>query len=208
MTTSVSTPAQQAADFLTELRIATGPMHRQLETTPLSVALMSPGITQAEYANYLFRMRDVIAWCEATVFPLVKNAISDIDNRRKLPAIEADIEVTGPATIGSKSYEPVDGTMDEAFALGYMYVIEGSTLGGRVILKHLAGSGLNITEDRGGSFFAGYREGTSAQWKKFLDEFTSYTIGNEVAARVTAGAQHAFTSIYDHFMQRPANEHS
>lgn len=49
-------------------------------------------------------------------------------------------------------------------ALGCMYVMEGATLGGRLITQHIR-SALGITPATGGSFFDGYGDDTGRMWQ-------------------------------------------
>jgi heme oxygenase len=50
--------------------------------------------------------------------------------------------------------------------LGCLYVIEGATLGGRSITRHLQ-TRLGLTPQSGGAFFDGYGAHTGSQWKAF-----------------------------------------
>lgn len=51
-------------------------------------------------------------------------------------------------------------------ALGALYVLEGSTLGGKIIAQMIAGK-FNMTSPQGISFFLGYGEETQAMWQQF-----------------------------------------
>lgn len=57
---------------------------------------------------------------------------------------------------------PALGGVDEA--LGFAYVLEGATLGGRVIRKRVAAAGASLV---GLSFFDVYGPATADQWKRF-----------------------------------------
>ena len=50
--------------------------------------------------------------------------------------------------------------------LGCLYVIEGATLGGRSITRHLQ-IRLGLTPESGGAFFDGYGAQTGSHWKAF-----------------------------------------
>lgn len=189
-----------AVDFVTILRKATATLHAQLETTPLSKALLSDDVSLEDYTNYLKKMWDVIAFCEQVVFPRIEHIIPDINERIKLPLIERDLDQLNSDQYSSNTYHPFNNTVTTDFALGYMYVIEGSTLGGRVILKHLHAK-LGISENNSGSFFAGYGALTGSAWKSFLQSLQLY-VGNTTGGdEVIEGAKHAFSSIYDYFLQ-------
>jgi heme oxygenase len=54
-------------------------------------------------------------------------------------------------------------------ALGALYVIEGSGLGGRVIARHLA-ENLGLTPDTGGRFYGGLTaDGARARWQRLSE---------------------------------------
>lgn len=187
--------------FLATLRAATAPMHAALEALPLSTALMQDNVTVGAYVAYLCRMRDVVRFCEQHVYPLVAEAVTDLPQRQKLHLLESDLVQLAPhlpATSGL--YHPF-ATADVSFALGYLYVIEGSTLGGRVLLKHL-GPKLHIDARHGGAFLTGYSQDTAANWKTFLHQFCTYVTEWGCRHQAVAGAQHAFASIAQHFYNK------
>lgn len=51
--------------------------------------------------------------------------------------------------------------------LGALYVIEGSTLGGQILLKRFKET-LGVSESEGGKFFSGYGPETGVMWRRFL----------------------------------------
>lgn len=193
--------SQQVTDnFIALLRSETAPQHAKLETSAVSKALLSDNVSLNDYVRYLIKMKSVIAFCEKTIFPLVKNIIYDIENRRKLALINKDLEQFGINNTVENDYCPFQHNDSTGFAAGYMYVIEGSTLGGRVILKHIQ-SKLGIDENKNGAFFAGYGLLTGSSWKKFLRMLADYTYEMQCSDEVIEGAKHAFRSIYDYFEQ-------
>ena len=79
-----------------------------------------------------------------------------------------------------------------ASALGALYVIEGSGLGGRVIGRHLA-ENLGVKAGAGGSFFCGMDAETARlRWSRLGAVLASPAIGNASAADSIAGAVKAF----------------
>ena len=192
---------QQVTDnFITLLRNETTAQHAKLETSAISKALLSDHVSLNDYVRYLIKMRSVIAFCEQTIFPLLKHVIDDIESRRKLTSIEDDLKRLGVTSHIENDYHPIQHKISTCFALGYMYVIEGSTLGGRVILKHLQ-SKLGIDENKNGAFFAGYGLLTGRTWKRFLQILADYTYEMQCGDEVIEGAKHAFGSIHSYFEQ-------
>ncbi|MBL7717599.1 MAG: biliverdin-producing heme oxygenase [Flavipsychrobacter sp.] len=180
--------------FIRTLRERTGPAHRQLEALPLSRAIVDPAVTKAQYTRYLQLMADVVADVEEHLFPLLAGTIPDIDERRKLAFITADLALLGAGWERTSPVTGATGTMGLAEAMGVMYVIEGSTLGGRVIVKNIE-SALGYQEKSGAAYFSGYGTRTGPLWKSFLECFTAFAAGAEEGA-VLKGADHAFTTIY------------
>lgn len=184
--------------FLQKLRTESGPMHKKLEETELSSQLLSSQVDVTGYMNYLIAMREVISWYELCVLPLTQQVISDSTERSKLHLLDNDLIVMGYTAPVRNDYscEGVSGSL--AMALGYMYVIEGSTLGGQVILKHVrsvAGSGQAVST----AFFTGYGADTGKYWRSFIARLSDYAIYHNCEDEIIAGSILAFESIENYF---------
>lgn len=81
-----------------------------------------------------------------------------------------------------------------ACALGAMYVLEGSTLGGRFISKMIAEK-LDLPDTEGIRFFTGYGSHTSEKWDLFKDLLNNYTASNMVENEVIEAANQTFTKF-------------
>lgn len=93
-----------------------------------------------------------------------QSIIPDYANRRKTESIATDI-----SHLGSKPEQKATGNdlpeiNNAQQALGALYVIEGSTLGGSIISKMISGK-LHLNE--GLSFFNSYGENTHQMWALF-----------------------------------------
>lgn len=191
--------AENTADiFLKNLRSGTGPMHVALEANPVSASLMDPDLSMAGYIRYLALMAEVISFTEKVIFPAVSDIVTDVDQRRKLPAIHHDLSVLAATPSAAPVFHPDATAFTVPFAMGYMYVTEGSTLGGRVILKHVQEK-LQIDEAHGAGFFAGYGADTGVKWKTFLATLTRYAQHSGNGEEIIKGAQHAFAAIDRYF---------
>lgn len=188
--------------FAEILKTETAAAHTALERLPLSENLMSPDLTKDNYATYLYLMRDIVLDAEQNIFPVLKGVVPDLDERAKIKLIEADLDSLGKS-YGNDKYPISEGlkTVTEGFAMGVFYVMEGSTLGGRVILKNVAKQ-LGLDEGTGTSYFAGYNEKTGSMWKGFLETLLTYEAQNDNKEEIIKGANHAFKSIYTHFSQK------
>lgn len=93
----------------------------------------------------------------------------DFEARLKTGWLEQDLQALGmsPQEIQNLplcAYVPPVESLGQA--IGCLYVLEGSTLGGQFISKRLRET-LGITPETGGQFFSGYGSDTGPQWKRF-----------------------------------------
>ncbi|WP_264537891.1 biliverdin-producing heme oxygenase [Flavobacterium sp. N1736] len=201
------TPHQDSSvsfDFLDTLKTQTAVAHKRLESLPVSSCILSKEMKIDDYAHYLKLMYDVHHNVEENIFPILSGSIEDLENREKKHLIEEDLAFL-------KYNKPVANSVFNTqnltipFALGILYVVEGSSLGGRFILKNIETiSGLD--QGKGVSYFTGYGNKTGSQWKSFLNELTAYQQENNCENEIIEGAIYAFDSIHNHFLQTQKNE--
>lgn len=124
-----------------------------------------------DYLEILVYFYRFFAPLEKAIFPQLKEALPDAAQRRKSEWIMEDIHFFKPAyqPIYTSSSTPQITSLPQA--IGALYVIEGSSLGGQVICKMVAQK-LDISQAEGFKFFSGYGEGTLTMWdnfKKFIN---------------------------------------
>jgi heme oxygenase len=191
----------QAENILNKLRAQTSTLHSALEQTPLSAGLLAEHVTQENYVAYLQKMREIVAFYENNVFPSLANTLPDVNKREKLQLIDKDLAYLSASSAELMSFEnPVSQNPSTAYALGCMYVMEGSTLGGKVILRHISKT-LGIVSGQGGSYFAGYGEETGYYWKNFLHILQEYSASHNTDDEIITGAKDTFASIKYYFEQ-------
>ena len=173
------------------------PSHKKLENLPVSVSILSPEVTVESYTHYLGLMHDVVADAEANIFPALNNLVPDLHARNKRMQLEADLVHSGTAKPDFKKVF-CSGNFSEPFALGVLYVIEGSSLGGRFILNNIS-STLGFDADNGARYFSGYGNKTGQMWKSFLQTLTDYEARAGNSDEIIAGADYAFRAIHEHF---------
>lgn len=119
--------------------------------------------------------------------------VADIDERRKSKTILDDLEWIGLANqmVVCNDIPPIS---DPANALGAMYVLEGSTLGGVHISKMIAAR-LKFKNSRGLSFFNGYGDTSMDRWSFFKEVLNNYTNEHEIGNKVVASANETFTKF-------------
>lgn len=192
--------SQQGDIFLHQLKERTASMHRALEQLPLSVSLTSPAISRTDYEKYLLRMLPVVQDLEANIYPLLQPVVPDLAQRRKLPLLLADLEylqVETPDT-PARPLSLAAKDMSVPFAMGIMYVMEGSTLGGRFIGNNIQKT-LGYTQETGARYFGGYGPTTGSMWKSFLQQLNHLQASGDTGHEIIDGANFAFSNIYNHF---------
>ena len=86
--------------------------------------------------------------------------------------------------------------------LGACYVLEGATLGGQFIARHLEGT-LGLTGGNGYRFFRSYGVDVGARWSEFRGELLRHS-SSEADSRIIAGAKDAFDKLAAWFAGRRA----
>ncbi|WP_337044970.1 biliverdin-producing heme oxygenase [Emticicia sp. 17c] len=191
----------QEENIITKIRIHTAQLHSELEKTSLSASLMAENVSQQDYIAYLQRMREVVAFYEKNVFPVLSDTLNDFPRREKLVLIEQDLNYFLSQSTVFNTFTAQTVIHDSVpYALGCMYVMEGSTLGGKIILKHINKT-LGIAQAAGGTYFTGYGDNTGYFWKTFLQTLSDYSMQNACDEEIIKGAKDTFTAIKNYFEQ-------
>lgn len=93
----------------------------------------------------------------------------DFADREKTGWLLADMQALGLSSVEVERLplcEDIPVLDSLGAAVGCLYVLEGSTLGGQFISKRLQQT-LAITPETGGRFFSGYGAETGAKWRRF-----------------------------------------
>lgn len=156
--------------FLMRLRSKTANSHQLIEQNNVSQSLMSQNVTTTQYAQYLSKMYSFVHGFEKIVFPLLKHyELLQLDERRKSHLIEADLALLNYSAEPRYENDELFSThyQTAAAALGGMYVLEGSTLGGQIISRHLSKILGNSVEGKT-TYLTAYTGQTGSMWKNFL----------------------------------------
>ncbi|WP_428232367.1 biliverdin-producing heme oxygenase [Flavobacterium sp.] len=191
-------------DFLDRLKSQTTAAHRKLESLPLSASILSPKMKLEEYCHYLSLMYDVHYSTQEIIFPLLKDLIPDLKEREKTQLIEEDLSFLNCKKSKTTSVF-INQDITIPFALGIFYVVEGSSLGGRFILKNLE-TIPGLDQQKGVSYFTGYGNKTGSYWKNFLNILSVYNEQHNAEDEIIEGAVYAFECIYNHFLNTVRNE--
>lgn len=192
--------------FLQQLRLKTKAAHESLELNPLTGALTTSDLQRETYALILKKFhvfyRDawtvLEAWPGMALLPFNLNgckrhhlALADLENLGLLDAaVEAELQAARATLPHLDSLER---------ALGCLYVLEGSTLGGQIIarnVKTVFGLG-NGQHHEVSAFFSSDGSQTAARWRKFLGHFVEFAESASEFQRdaIVAGALDTFSAF-------------
>ncbi|MCE6992249.1 biliverdin-producing heme oxygenase [Dyadobacter sp. CY323] len=181
--------------FIKSLRQETAENHQKLEENRLSKALLEPTVTLSDYQAYLSGLYGVTVSCENQVFPLLNHIFPDLSERYKSGFILNDLKTTGYSDTQIDSLPVYEfGFLSVPDALGVMYVLEGTTLGGRILYKHIHET-LGLTEDNGARYFWGYGPQTGVLWKSFISVFARFSAESNEGPAIISNAKKTFTLI-------------
>ncbi|CAK0781142.1 heme oxygenase (biliverdin-IX-beta and delta-forming) [Gammaproteobacteria bacterium] len=172
------------------LRQHTHGRHVRLNRHPLLTGLTKPGYRIDAYRLLLAAYFHLYQAIETRIEEFLAREASDFDygRRRKLPWLGADLRFLGvmPFDLPFAPQQPIaiPEVMNCGQLVGLLYTIEGATLGGQVIAKHLA-STLALTAGHGACFFNGYGVHTGDFWRQF--EAFVESVGRESSLWEPAG---------------------
>lgn len=176
-------------EIVARLRAATGPAHARLEA---ALGLVERVADPAERRRLVARFLALHEGAEARLAPwLAGQAGLEPDSRMRASLIRADLALLGGAAETRAPPAPEIGSLGQA--LGWLYVLEGSTLGGKTIHRALETRRLDA---RGLSFLNPYGEAAGERWRAFVAELdrlhrNGATDGDEVVAGGVEGFEHA-----------------
>jgi heme oxygenase len=184
-----------------QLKQATSPYHRQLDQLPVLKNLLSPALSVSEYETAMLYFYHCFSqWQPALeqAKQLEPPAFAHIDNQ--LAALTGEVNNFEYSLTPALSVpEPLIPNI-EAY-LGYSYVLTGSQIGARFILKKLQKS--NLAEHYDFDYYRQLSQGTIDinEWKTQLDSLVNQ--GNFAPQAIIAGAIQCFTQLITCFKQEP-----
>jgi Heme oxygenase len=167
-----------------QLKSATQPIHDALHDHPLMRRLMEPECSLADYRSILEVFQRFYAEAEARFNSLAPK----FDGEAPVLAwLRQDFcAIGGGDDVMESRRDSEKKKADFSSYLGYLYVKQGSTLGGQVLSRRL-GNTLGLSPERGLRFFSSFGENTRQNWLYFLRYLEEQLpIINEAAAVASA----------------------
>lgn len=191
-----------AATILGRLRIETRDAHKELERV---LDLMGIALTRDIYCYRLEQYYRFYGPLEAILrirCAMPSEPVSDASSQiaslvprlHKTLLLQQDLDQLQFGTTGLPLCHDLPSLETPAEVLGCLYVLEGATLGGRMIAQHIETT-LGITPTTGGSFFEGYAGDTGKMWNAMRHILTTCAVDVETENVIVANAIATFSCL-------------
>jgi heme oxygenase len=173
-----------------QLKENTQTNHQALEK---QVILLIKAIqTPDDYGNLINLFYSYFGGVELLVDSSLKiERIPDYPDRRKTASLSHDLFTLGIAKASLAVGNDLPQINNHLQAIGAMYVMEGSTLGGVHISKMIQ-QRLPSLDEQALTFFNGYRSDTQAMWQKFKTAIDGEQLQTGEAAYIIQSANETF----------------
>ncbi len=197
----------QIATAMDRLRTQTQNEHLRVEGLPFFRALNAHELPVASYVGLLRALSIVYEVFEQAILHTRHSALNAVwdSSLHKLPLIDRDLAYFQPRGLPAAPVALLRAHLltqqvrqrahdDPVSLLGYVYVFEGSTLGGMVLQAQVARA-FGITGPEGIVYLSSYGKATKAHWQAFAGRMNSVLVDPDEQDRVVAAAQEAFAGL-------------
>jgi heme oxygenase len=184
-----------AADVLRQLRMATATEHAAVES---ALDLLDPALTRERLIGVLIRLHGFWAAAESGLQRWADRHPADADSvawprRRRTALFATDLRALGGNPMPDGAGPTLPTVADTDAALGRLYVLEGSSLGGVLIDRHLRT--LPALADARLRAFSPYGDQTGAMWAEFRRVTRTRAAAGGDAGRMVTGARSTFAAL-------------
>jgi len=193
---------------MTALKEATHDQHTRAERHDIQSALVRGELPVESYCQYLIQLRYVHGVLESSLAATAKSndKVAKVvrESQFRLPAIDEDLayfnatETDAPMTDATAV---LCAKIEDAAAntstglLGFHYVLEGSTNGGRFIARAILGVYQCEPGGPGTKYLDPYGENHQAEWGRFREDMESLDLTGEETEQVIDAAGDLFDGI-------------
>jgi len=186
--------------IIKQLREATNNLHRAIEKVSMSKSIISCSLSVDDYKkliqkNYFIHTKVELAFAEFQKIPSSKQL--DYSYHSRLPSLQLDLKTLDliPPEINADhlmlaSLENVSGM------LGALYVVEGSSLGNKVIYKHLRKNTF-LQEIPEFYFFKNDQIKSPHSWKNFIEIAEKEITDIDSATRAACHLFEFYKKVYE-----------
>lgn len=189
--------------LMQSLKQATRKQHDQIEENPLTKAIVDNTINRHQYETLLERFYGFHKAVESSLTNVNHDWQTygiDIQERLKAPKLHQDLVDLGfsdEAVAQLPLCQDLPQLDSFAQCLGLLYVLEGSTLGGQVLLRHLRKTLPFAEKNKAVSYFNAYGvEGLKEKWLNLQQALNQYAEQNpKLQEQILNAAQDTFTKL-------------
>ncbi|KAF1016927.1 MAG: hypothetical protein GAK31_00186 [Stenotrophomonas maltophilia] len=182
------TPEHQASRAQ-RLKAAMRQTHDRLDRRIMAARIFDDRARFAGFLRMQYRFhRDIEA---LYAMPALQALLPGLAQRSRLARIGQDLADLG--TMARPGSPRLDADTPLPTALGWLYVADGSNLGGTILYKLAAGLGLDARF--GARHLAAHPDGAARHWRAFTSALDALALEDAEEAAVIAGAEAAFRSV-------------
>ncbi|XFC40388.1 biliverdin-producing heme oxygenase [Stenotrophomonas indicatrix] len=175
------------------LKAATRDSHGALDKRIMAGDIFADRSSFARFLRVQYRFHRSIDALYAS--PALDALLPDLAERRRLQQVRSDLEDLEQALPG-EDIAALGNDLPLPTALGWLYVAEGSNLGGTVLYKMAAALGLD--RDFGARHLAAHPDGAARHWREFTAALDAVVLSPAQEQEVIDAADAAFRSVHGH----------
>lgn len=172
------------------LKQQTSAEHDHVET---SLRVMEDALTESGYVETLRRLYGFVRgwerWASQSPSIVLQRLLNE---RQRSELLLRDLRHFAAEPYESMYPGPNFSASSEAHVLGGLYVMEGSTLGGQLIARHVEAR-LLLSPGVGDAFFRGYGDATGSMWQEVKEALTA--VPEDQSETVILAAKHLFADF-------------
>ncbi|MBM9914985.1 MULTISPECIES: biliverdin-producing heme oxygenase [Stenotrophomonas] len=175
------------------LKAATRDSHGALDKRIMAGDIFADRSNFARFLRVQYRFHRSIDALYAS--PALDALLPDLAERRRLQQVRSDLQDLEQALPG-EDIIALGNDLPLPTALGWLYVAEGSNLGGTVLYKMAAALGLD--RDFGARHLAAHPDGAARHWRGFTAALDAVVLSPAQEQEVIDAADAAFRSVHGH----------
>ena len=191
--------------LMDRLKSETGKAHADTEAIPFNACIMSGLMPQARYAGQLSCWHRLHVALEDALSASTNTRVQAVwqDTTPRVPLLALDLQWHPDADVPGEAQQATSSmiTWIESFAssdpvrlLGVLYVLEGSTLGGMILRKSIAGM-YGIEGDEGLAYYSAHGKEVMPNWMLFKARMNSSITCSEEQDRIVDTACSTFEHV-------------
>ncbi|MFD0361352.1 biliverdin-producing heme oxygenase [Nocardia sp. GCM10030253] len=206
--------------IMQRLRAETRAWHNALEATPFNLELLSRTLSLGRYVGQLRAYRIILDTLETRLAGSEDPIVTAVwrSELTKVPLLDQDLEffdsvpaddITAAAVVVAERFADAIAdrmTADPVSSLGFLYVMEGSTMGGLELTAHVRAT-FGLTDGRGLTY---YNSGDRQRWAAMTTRMNDAVVDEPRQQLVLTAADTGYRAIADTLaaLSRPDHEES